>query len=79
MKIVKYSINYSVDLPEDMFGLVLDDWTLGSRLEKLPISKIDYDGHFGPVIEFTVIVEDDTPKLHRQVLAICLERWNEIR
>lgn len=78
MQTAKVATSYVVELSESDSRLVLDDWTLGERLEKLGARDIDYDGHFGPNVFFTVDVEDDTPELHTEVRRVCRERLNEI-
>lgn len=78
MKRVVLATEYVLNLTDDESGLVLDDWTLGERLDKLPIRDIDYDGHFGAAVYYTVNREDDTEEVHKQVIAVCRQRLIEI-
>jgi hypothetical protein len=79
MKTEKTCTSYCVSLTDEESKLVLDDETLYNRLDKLPVYKIDYDGHFGAYIFYTVNTEHDTTGLHEDVIRVCRERLVEIQ
>jgi hypothetical protein len=37
---------------------------------ELPVFDVDYDGHFGKNLFYTVNVDDDTPELHEKIKAM---------
>lgn len=81
MKRVVAAVEYVIELTDEESGLVLDTWYdggLGERLDKLPIRDIDYDGHFGANIFYTVNADDESEELHEQVLEICRQRLTEL-
>lgn len=79
MKVEQICRAYTVNLDKDEDILTTDDVTLMGRLDELPIYDIEYNGHFGPYIFYSVNVEDDTPSLHLSIISICQERLQEIR
>lgn len=66
---------YSIEMAEDVFLDMLNrdknysETPYVDRLMKIDgVSKVEYDGHFGPYVFLTVDVEDDTE-----------ETWSKIR
>jgi hypothetical protein len=44
-----------------------DNYLLVFCFNTLPVFDVDYDGHFGNNLFYTVNVDDDTPELHEKI------------
>lgn len=76
MKLERTATSYAVEIDRDDFlalTRIEGDWplqrTLAEDLDQLDgIDKVDYNGHFGACIYFTIEVGNDNPKTHKQIL-----------
>lgn len=70
----KQSTTYCIEIPMERFEYLLDsetyvtdckalqpgESTLSEKLEELPgVFRVEYDGHFGPTVYFSISAEED--------------------
>lgn len=77
MKTSAVQIRYQVDTTvKQMLTILKRDWyaptskrkTLRGILEaEFSVTDIEYDGHFGAHVWYTVDVKDDKPELHKEI------------
>lgn len=88
MKFEVTSRTFSIKIDEESFGNLLDSEsyvtdcaayakdqkTLDEKLDQLPgITDVEYDGHFGNAIYFSIPVSDDTPTLRKEIVKVIKE------
>lgn len=79
MELEKLATDYGIEVTvEEMKAILHYDWgcsieryegpTLCGRLNEIEgVSRVNYDGHFGPSVFLTLETNEDTPQKHEQI------------
>lgn len=80
------AVSYAVDVDEGQFLAMIQaegykggnyEPTLLDKLDKTPAIKIEYDGHFGASVYFTLREDDDTPAARADLARIIAEHLTD--